>query len=152
MSFCQMLLWWMSRHSPNSSEHKHCFWKWQRPQKFEAFRQNLKLDPHNGVDYWKCFVQIVLKYLKRLPFDLIKLLMYLWPIYYNTNVIKLFKCVNFSKNFPFHKNYSIFTKLLNSSKPSNKFHKIFNRTACIKHLCRKTAVLNCHRCLTNTGI
>jgi hypothetical protein len=27
-----------------------------------------------------------------------------------------------------------------------------NRIAYIRHLCRKTAVLNCHRCLINTGV
>jgi hypothetical protein len=28
----------------------------------------------------------------------------------------------------------------------------FNRTACIRHQCRKTTVLKCHRCLFNTGV
>jgi hypothetical protein len=28
----------------------------------------------------------------------------------------------------------------------------FNRTACIRHQCRNTTVLSCHRCLTNTGV
>jgi hypothetical protein len=27
-----------------------------------------------------------------------------------------------------------------------------NRTVHIRHLCRKTAVLNCHRCLLNKGV
>jgi hypothetical protein len=27
----------------------------------------------------------------------------------------------------------------------------FNRTACIRHLCRKTIVLSYHRCLINIG-
>jgi hypothetical protein len=27
-----------------------------------------------------------------------------------------------------------------------------NRTACIRNLCRKTTVLNCHRCPINNGI
>ncbi len=27
-----------------------------------------------------------------------------------------------------------------------------NRTAHIRHLCRKTTVLSCHRCLINTGV
>jgi hypothetical protein len=27
-----------------------------------------------------------------------------------------------------------------------------NRTACSRHLCRKTIVLSCHRCLINTGV
>ncbi len=28
----------------------------------------------------------------------------------------------------------------------------FNRTTCIRHQCRKTTVLSCHRCLINTGV
>ncbi len=27
-----------------------------------------------------------------------------------------------------------------------------NRTTCNRHLCRKTTVLSCHRCLINTGV
>ncbi len=29
---------------------------------------------------------------------------------------------------------------------------IGNRRACIRHLCKKTNVLRCHRCLINTGV
>ncbi len=29
---------------------------------------------------------------------------------------------------------------------------LFNRTAHIRHQCRKTSVLNCHRCLINTEV
>ncbi len=31
-------------------------------------------------------------------------------------------------------------------------YKPFNRTACIRHQCRKTTVSRCHRCLINTGV
>jgi hypothetical protein len=29
---------------------------------------------------------------------------------------------------------------------------LLNRPACIRHQCRKTTVLSCHRCLINTGV
>ncbi len=32
------------------------------------------------------------------------------------------------------------------------FKNANNRTACIRHQCRKTTVLSCHRCLLNTGV
>ncbi len=28
----------------------------------------------------------------------------------------------------------------------------YNKRACIRHQCRKAAVLSCHRCLINTGV
>ncbi len=31
-------------------------------------------------------------------------------------------------------------------------YKPFNRTACIRHQCRKTTVSRCHRCLINPGV
>jgi len=36
--------------------------------------------------------------------------------------------------------------------PLNCKKNCSNRTACIKHQCRKTTVLSCHRCLINTGV
>jgi hypothetical protein len=29
---------------------------------------------------------------------------------------------------------------------------IFNRTACIRHQCKKATALSCHRCLINSGV
>jgi hypothetical protein len=35
---------------------------------------------------------------------------------------------------------------------ANAHGRFSNTTVHIRHLCRKTAVLNCHRCLRNTGV
>jgi hypothetical protein len=39
-----------------------------------------------------------------------------------------------------------------SEKKFTNIVSLFNRTAHIRHLCMKTVVLSCHRCLINTGI
>ena len=61
--------------------------------------------------------------------------------------ILLKKVIKLKLNVKYYFDLNLFFNIRDSD--SGPFHR---RTACIRHLCRKTADLNCHRCLINTGI
>ena len=46
--------------------------------------------------------------------------------------------------------FEVWGKYLGCDYIKNIFAK--NRTACIRHQCKKTTVLSCHRCIINTGV
>jgi len=56
--------------------------------------------------------------------------------------------IPFKKRFYFPKEHFCNKNLQERVTP--KFS--INRTACIRHQCRKTTVLSCHRCLINSGV
>ncbi len=75
---------------------------------------------------------------------------------FESNFVKIYKLI-FCYCIFWMKWKAVYQKPINLDKSLGAcFIKLFtdltNRRACIRHQCRKTAVLSCHRCLINTGV